>query len=285
MTDFQTLGPLCVKIELACVGDVRITAADTTTTTVDVRPRDADRSADVRAAGQVTLEHADGVLRVVAHRSWRATSLWGNGGAVDIALVVPSSTDLSVDLAFGRFDAEGRLGACRIKTAMGNVRLGDTATAQITTGYGDVLAGTIDGPAEVSTGSGSLRIDHIGADAWVRNSNGDTTLGDVAGTLAVKAANGDIVIGRARGSVTAKTANGSVRVAEIECGSATLSTACGDIEVGIRAGTAAWLDASSKCGAVRSSLETADAPAESEQTAEVRARTSYGDISIRRAPH
>lgn len=284
MTDFQTPGPLCVTIDLACVGDVRITATDTTTSTVDVRPRDSERSADTRAAEQVTVEHIGGVLRIVAHRSWRAHSLWGNGGAVDIALIVPAGSDTAIELAFGRVDAEGELGASRIKTAMGNVRLSRTGTAQITTGYGDILAGVIDGAADVSTGSGSVRIDRIGADAMVKNSNGDTTIGEVAGTVAVKAANGDITIGRARGSVTAKTANGSVRLTDVERGTASLSTACGDIEIGIRSGTAAWIDASSKAGSVRRSLDSADSPGDAEQTVEVRARTSYGDILVHRAP-
>lgn len=285
MTDYQTPGPLSVKIDLACVGDVRISADSTTTTAVDVQARDAQRAADVRAAEQVKVEHTGELLQITAHRSWRAYSLWGNGGAVDITITLPTGSDVSVDLAMGRLDAEGSLGACRVKTAMGNVRFARTGTLQVSTAYGDILVGTVDGAADLSTGSGSLRIDRIGADATIKNSNGDTTLGEVTGALAIKAANGDITITRAHDSVTAKTANGSVRVAEIERGSVSLSTACGDVEVGIRHGTAAWVDASSKCGSVRRSLESADSPGASEQTAEVSARTSYGDIVIHRAPH
>nr|MCW2727158.1 hypothetical protein [Aeromicrobium sp.] len=283
MTDYQTPGPVSLTVDLACVGDVRLTTAATTTTTVDVRPRDAQRAADVRASEQVEIEHIGGILRITAHRSWRAYSLWGNGGAIDIEVTLPTGSEVSVDLAMGRVDAGGALGACRIKTAMGNIRLDDTGPLQVSTSYGDILVGAVDGAADLSTGSGSLRVTRIDADAVIKNSNGDTRIGAVIGALEVKAANGDISVAQAHDSVTAKTANGSVRIAEIRRGSVSLSTACGDVEVGIHDGTAAWVDASSKCGTVRRSLEAADSPGDAEQTVEVRARTSYGDISIHRA--
>jgi len=62
-----------------------------------------------------------------------------------------------------------------------------------------------------------------------------------------------------------------------------LETAAGELEVGIREGTAAWLDVSSHYGRVRNSLDETDSPEQSEATVEIRARTSYGDINIRRA--
>ena len=282
--DFQTPDHLSVTIDLACVGDVRISTGDRTTASVDVRPRDAQRSADVRAAEQVTVELLGGLLRIVAQRSWRASSLWGNGGAVDIHVELPAGADLSADLAMGRLDVEGPLGACRVKTGMGSVRVDSTDALQARTGFGDITAGTIAGAADLSTGSGALRVSHIEGDAVIKNSNGEIRLGTVTGTLDAKSANGDITVAQAQGSVKAKTAYGSVRVAEVERGSAALETAYGDVEVGIRTGTAAWLDASSKSGTVRSSLEATDSPAESEQTVEVRARTSYGDILIHRSP-
>ena len=283
VTDFQTPDPVSVTIDLGCVGDVRITAGDHTTTTVDVHPRDPHRAADARAAEQVTVELVGGLLRITAQRSWRAYTLWGNGGAVDIAVVLPMGSDLSADLAMGRLDVEGRLGTCRVKTSYGNVRLESTGALEIRTSYGDITVDTVAGDADLSTGSGALHVSRIDGDAVIKNSNGETRLGDVTGALQVKSANGDISVARVRSSVDAKTAYGSVRVAEVQRGSAALETAYGDVEIGISDGTAAWLDASSKVGVVRSSLEAADSPAESDQTVEVRARTSYGDISITRS--
>jgi hypothetical protein len=65
-------------------------------------------------------------------------------------------------------------------------------------------------------------------------------------------------------------------------GSVVLETQIGDLEVGIRDGTAAWLDVSAKAGKVHNALDAADAPEPSAETVEVRARTSVGEIVIRR---
>src|ERR1035437_3220832 len=66
-------------------------------------------------------------------------------------------------------------------------------------------------------------------------------------------------------------------------GAIVLETAVGELEVGIREGTAAWLDVSAQYGRVRNSLDEASSPEQSEATVEVRARTSYGKILIHRA--
>ena len=81
----------------------------------------------------------------------------------------------------------------------------------------------------------------------------------------------------------AKTANGNIRIGEVVNGAIVIETAAGELEVGIREGTAAWLDVSSKYGRVRNSLDQTDSPEQSQATVEVRARTSYGDITIHRS--
>jgi hypothetical protein len=65
-------------------------------------------------------------------------------------------------------------------------------------------------------------------------------------------------------------------------GSVVIETKIGDLEVGIREGTAAWLDVSSRFGHVHNALEAADAPETTTDTVEVRARTSVGEVVIRR---
>jgi hypothetical protein len=65
-------------------------------------------------------------------------------------------------------------------------------------------------------------------------------------------------------------------------GSVVLETGVGDVEVGIREGTAAWLDVSSRLGKLHNALESAGAPGSSAEKVEVRARTSVGDIVVRR---
>ena len=67
-------------------------------------------------------------------------------------------------------------------------------------------------------------------------------------------------------------------------GAAALKTGLGEIEIGISAGTAARLDVHTQFGQVHNQLDAADGPRPADQAVEVRARTSYGDIMIRRAP-
>jgi DUF4097 and DUF4098 domain-containing protein YvlB len=87
----------------------------------------------------------------------------------------------------------------------------------------------------------------------------------------------------AKAGLGAKSANGDVRLGEAVRGSVVLETHAGDVEVGIREGTAAYLDVRSVAGRVLNELDAAGAPEPSAETVEVRARTSTGDIVIRRA--
>ncbi len=139
------------------------------------------------------------------------------------------------------------------------------------------------GGAAVSSGSGRIRLGRIEGTAVIKNSNGDIHVAEVTGDLRAKAANGDITVGRADADVTASSARGDVRVAGIRRGTAELSTGFGDIEIGVEAGTAARLDVHTRFGTVRNQMDAADRPEPADQTAEVRARTGYGDIVIRRA--
>jgi hypothetical protein len=63
-----------------------------------------------------------------------------------------------------------------------------------------------------------------------------------------------------------------------------LETPAGEVEVGVRDGTAAWLDVVTRFGAVRNGLDTGDPSPPTGARVEVRARTSIGDIVIGRAP-
>ncbi len=60
------------------------------------------------------------------------------------------------------------------------------------------------------------------------------------------------------------------------------TTACGQIDIGVLDGVAAWLDLSTSFGRVNNDLEDTDRPSAEEQTTEIRAHTAAGDINIRR---
>ncbi len=98
----------------------------------------------------------------------------------------------------------------------------------------------------------------------------------------MNAANGSITVGRSQATVGAKTASGDIRLREIAGGTAVAETAFGQIDIGIPAGVAAWLDLSTRFGHVRNTLDDTGQPADGQDRAEVRARTSYGDITVTR---
>lgn len=281
MPTFETPRPISVTIEI--VGDARITASDRTDTVVEVRPRNSSKSGDVKAAEQTVVEFGDGRLQVRTPKHWTRFTPFGGGESVSVTIEVPTGSTLEAHTDLGDLHAEGELGACRLKTAMGNIRLDHTGVLNANTGFGDVVVDRVVGDADVTTGSGDVRLGRVEGVAVIKNSNGGTSVADVAGHVRVKAANGDIVIGRARHSVTAKTANGDVRINDVSHGAIVMETAAGELEVGIHDGTAAWLDLSTRFGTVRNTLGPATGPGSSEDTVEVRARTSCGDIVIGRA--
>jgi DUF4097 and DUF4098 domain-containing protein YvlB len=282
MPAFDTPGPISVTISLGA-GDMRITAGDRTDTVVDVRPSDEANSEDVRAADEVRVDYADGRLLVKGPKSWRRFSPFGNAGSVDVSIGLPAGSDIQGDAAVAALRCDGRLGDCRLKTSAGDIVLGQASGIHLSTSAGDITVDRAAGSAEVSTASGDVRIGAVGGAAVIKNSNGDSWVGEVAGDVRIVAANGDITVDRASATAVAKTANGTIRVGEMTCGSAMLETAFGDVEVGVREGTAAKLDLSTGYGGVRNEMEAADGPEPSDEIADVRARTSYGDIVIRRS--
>jgi DUF4097 and DUF4098 domain-containing protein YvlB len=281
MPTFDTPEPISAVIDLV-VGDARITASDRGDTVVEIHPSDASHDQDVRAAEQTRVEYAAGRLLVRAPRQ-RSLSIFGKPGSIDVTIGLPAGSHVHGDASVAAFHGAGRLGECRVKTAAGDIQLEDTGPLDLNTGAGAISVDRVAGPAEVSTGSGRVRLREIDGTAVIKNSNGDSWIGDVAGDLRVNAANGNISVDHANADVNASTANGDVRVGGVRRGSASLKTSFGEIEIGIQAGAAARLDVHTEFGHIRNQMDASEGPGPSDQTVEVRARTSYGDIVIHRA--
>jgi len=281
MPRYDTPEPISVTIELG-VGDVRITAGERSDTVVEVTPNRASNPSDVKAAEQTRVEFAQGRLLILTPKSWKRYTPFGGAEAVNVRVDLPAGSRINAETSVGDVGCEGRLGECRFDTSVGNVYVDETGPLHVNTSGGNVTVDRIVGRGEI-TGSGQVRIREIEGAAVIKNLNGPTWVGEVTGDLRCNAANGDISVDRALGAVTAKTANGAVRIGEVVRGAVEISTANGQLEVGIREGSAALLDAHSHFGSVRNSLTPTDGPQPSDQTVEVRARTSYGDIVVRRS--
>jgi DUF4097 and DUF4098 domain-containing protein YvlB len=280
MPAFETPQPITATVDVV-MADVRIRAGDRPDTVVEVRPSDPSNSEDVKAADGTRVEHADGRLLVKAPklRSW---SIRSAGGSIDMTIELPAGSRVRGSGQLADFRCDGPLGDCEIKTGLGQIRLDRAGTLNLKSGAGDITVDRATGHAEVTTGTGEVRLGDLESTAVIKNSNGDTWVGTAGGDLRVKAANGNVAIDLAHASVAAKTANGDLRLGEIVRGAAVLETQIGDVEVGIREGTAAWLDVSASAGKVRNALESAGAPTSAAETVEVRARTSLGEIVIGR---
>ena len=281
MPVFATPEPISVTLDVAAA-NVRFIASDRDDTLVEVRPSRPSRSGDVRAAEQAEIEFADGRLRVHTTRSWRT---WlPVTESVDVTIELPSGSDVRGAIAYGNLRAEGRLAAFAVKTGAGDITLDQAGPLELSApARAPSRSPWRSGTADVESASGSVRIRRVEGSAAIKNSYGDTTIGEVTGELRVKGAYGSIWVDRALGSVDVKTAHGNVRLDEIVRGEVQLESSYGALEVGVREGTAVWLDVATQHGSVINSLGAHEGPGSAEETAEVRARSSWGEIVIRRS--
>ncbi|MFC8226797.1 DUF4097 domain-containing protein [Streptomyces sp. NPDC057287] len=279
MPSFDTPAAISVTAHVEA-GSIRFVATDRLDTFVEAQPRDPKKDQDVRAVEQTEVHYANGLLTI---RTPKQRYLVGRTGTVDVAVELPTGSQVEMTGAWTQVHGEGRLGDVRVKTSSGDVRLDTTGPLHLTASHGSITVEHVEGAAEITTSSGSMRVGTIEGAAVLKNSHGTTIIGDALGDLSVRGANGDIHVERAEASVSATTAHGTLRVGEVVRGTVQLETSYGAIEVGIREGTAAWLDAGSGSGQVHNALTASESPESSEDTVEVKARTRFGNIEIRRA--
>ena len=282
MPTFDTPDPISVSVELG-VGDIRIDASDRTDTVVEVRPSDPTKKAHVAAAEQTRVEYANGHLTVHGPTGWRGWMPRRGEGSLDISIAVPTGSVLRVEAGVAGLRCSGRLGECRYKVGVGDVSFEETGPVDVKTGVGDITLERATGKVDVVTSTGAVRIGRVEGTAFVKNSNGDTWIGESIGETRVSAGNGSISIDAAREGVVAKSARGDVRIGEVAGGAIVAQTAFGAVEVGIQDGVAAWLDLQTRFGHVRNDLEVSGNPDPGENTVEVHANTSFGDITIQRS--
>jgi Putative adhesin len=282
MPTFDTPGPILVTLEIG-VGDVRIAASDRNDTNVVVRPSDPSKKSDVAAAEQTGVEFSAGRLLIKQPKGWRRYTPRGGGESIDVQIDLPAGSQVRGEAGIAALHCTGPLGECHYSTGVGDIQIDQAGPVHLTTGVGDIAVDRASGHAQISTGSGAVRIGSVDGTAVIKGANGDTWIGDVSRDLRVIAANGSIAVDHSHAAVVAKTANGDVRLGDVEGGTVVAQTALGKVDIGIRDGVAAWLDLNTHFGKVDNELEAAGRPQPGEETVEVRARSSFGDISVRRS--
>jgi len=288
LSNFNTPSPIAVTLDLY-VADVRIVAGDRADTVVEVRPSDPDRPADVKAAENTRVEYDEAArtLSVVSRKPRsRFVSFNKRPESVEVLLQLPTDSDVSGEASLGDYRTEGALGAVTLKTDLGAVRTAETGPLNIRTGLGEIAVDSVSGSAQVHSGSGEIRIGAVDGSADVSASNGNIRIGVVTGAANVKVANGALSVDRALSDLTAANSNGEVRIGEVVRGKVNATTKNGRVDIGVREGSAAWLELNTAVGHVYNELDSADAPDAGEPVdkVEIHAGTKLGDVVVRRTP-
>lgn len=221
------------------------------------------------------------VLRVSAPRGRRRW--FGSSEDVSFRVVVPERSAVSAESESGELTLRGVLGDLDLRTASGQVRTDSAAVVRATSASGDVRIGVVAGDCRVSTASGDVEVAGCGGRFQVQAASGDVRVGTVTGALEVSTASGGLVAAEVGGDVRARTMSGDIRIRHAGGSQVQVTSASGDLEIGVPEGVAAWLDLTSASGEVASELPDVGEPAPGSPTVEIRAATASGDIRIHRA--
>ena len=256
--EFPGSDPIDVSVDLAS-GRVSLDARPVSATTVEVAPSRFSRNAE-KLIDEVRVTFDHGRLEVAGPRR---NGLFRGHAAFDVTITLPEGSHCRARTASADISCKGELGELDAHTASG-----------------DVTAATVTGHLQAETSSGDIRLDEAGL-AEIHTASGDVRLTQARDDVNVRTASGDVNLASAAGSVTAMTASGDVRVASVARGSTQVSTASGDIVVGVNSGVGVYLDLSSVTGSVTSQL---DETGPSDDVAlELRCRSASGDIRIIRS--
>jgi DUF4097 and DUF4098 domain-containing protein YvlB len=175
--------------------------------------------------------------------------LFGFKGDWHVLVTTAHGAGLDVNVASADVTAGGRLGNTSVDTASGDVRLE-----------------AVDGRLEVNAASGDVRAEFVGGDVRINSASGDVVVDQNEHDAKIRTASGDIVL---RSAVQGKV---------------DITSASGDVELGVRRGSKVYIDASSMSGDMSSELDVSDTPPDSDgPTLDFRARTMSGDVTVRRA--
>jgi DUF4097 and DUF4098 domain-containing protein YvlB len=288
-SNFNTPSPIAVALDLY-VADVRLAASDRTDTIVEVRPSDPNKAADIKAAENTRVEYDDATRTLsIVSRKPRSRFVNFSGKrpeSIDVVIQLPADSDVRGEADLGDFQTDGVLGAVALKTDLGAVHLAETGPLNVRNGVGAITVEGAVGPAEVHTGSGDIRIGAVDGTAEVSNSNGKVRVGVITGPANIKVSNGSVSVDRALSDITVASSNGEVRIGEVVRGKVSATSKNGGVEVGVREGSAAWLELNTDVGRVYNELASSDAPKAGEPVdkVELHASTKLGDVTIRRAP-
>ncbi|MEU3746098.1 MULTISPECIES: DUF4097 family beta strand repeat-containing protein [Streptomyces] len=179
---FPATAPIDVVLDVPA-GHIRFIAADRADATVEVLPANASKGRDVKAAGQVAVAYADGVLRIEAAQP--KSKILGSSGSVEVTVQLPAGSRVEAKTAAADLRGVGRLGDVTFESAQGTVKLDETAAVRLTLQAGDITVGRLGGAAQISTSKGDIKIaEAMGGAVVLRTEAGDLEVGAARGVSA-----------------------------------------------------------------------------------------------------
>lgn len=179
MQKFDTPAPIEAVVNIPA-GRVQVIAADRTDTAVEIRPTNAAKGRDAKAAEQTTVAFADGVLRIEAPAA--KNQYLGPSGSVEVTVQLPTGSRVEGKAASAEFRGIGRLGDVAFEGGYHQVKVDEAARLRLTVLDGDIEVGRLGGPAEISTLRGDIRINEA--------RGGKVVLSTQSGSISVVAAAG-----------------------------------------------------------------------------------------------
>ena len=101
-----------------------------------------------------------------------------------------------------------------------------------------------------------------------------------AAALDVKTGSGNVTVGSAPADLRIRTASGDIRIDVVAEGEVRAKAASGDIQAGVRTGTAAWLDVHTVSGRVASGLDAGRRAGGRRAPVRLQLATVSGDIEL-----
>lgn len=183
MPTFATPAPISADVDII-FGNVTFRAGDRTDTVVEVRPVDPAWDLDVQAAEQVVIEFTDGKLQV-RHPKLR-TLFSKKYGEVAVLIELPTGSDLQGYTAKGNYVVDGEVGACQLKTANGDIQVGEVAgDFRAKSATGNISVDVARAAVNARTASGDIRVGRLGTGAAdLYTATGEIAIGVPAGIAA-----------------------------------------------------------------------------------------------------
>ncbi|MGW7276592.1 DUF4097 family beta strand repeat-containing protein [Streptomyces sp. NPDC054864] len=178
MPKFDTAAAITAQLDIPA-GRVQLIAADRADTVVEVRPANAAKNRDVKAAKQTTVDYSDGTLRIAVPVK---NQYLGPSGAIEVTVQLPTGSSVEAKAASTELRVVGRLGDLAFEGAYRQIKIDEAARIRLTAIDGNVEIGRLGGPAEISTMRGDIRI----AEAQ----GGKVVLSTQAGNISITAAAG-----------------------------------------------------------------------------------------------